>query len=171
MVENASKVESGAPPMRFEVRTSAISGRGVYALDHFQPNEAIAQYIGERVSQEECARRCAAGNRFLFSLDDNWALDGADPNNAARYFNHSCSPNCRSHIGDGEIWIVARREIQPGEELTFDYGYQMIEDTVIPCHCGAPNCYRFIVAEELRWYPPGTGSGTTANPQKVDPQP
>ena len=153
---------SNPPGPRYEVRPSGISGHGGYALDRFQPGERIAQYSGPRISKEESTRRCAAGNAYIFTLDDTWDIDGATPENAARYFNHSCDPNCRPDTRNEEIWIVARREIQPGEEITFDYGYEMTDAGPVPCHCGAPNCYRFIVGAPYRWYPPGVEPGTAS---------
>ncbi len=49
----------------------------------------------------------------------------------------------------GQIWIVARREIAPGEELTFNYGYDWEDHREHPCGCGAPECVGYIVAEEF----------------------
>ncbi len=35
--------------------------------------------------------------------------------------------------------VSAKRDIVPGEELTYDYCFDIPEDT-IPCHCGAMTC-------------------------------
>jgi len=52
-------------------------------------------------------------------------------------------------IADGRIWIVAVRPIAAGEELTFNYGYDLVDYRDYPCRCGAVNCVGYIVAEEL----------------------
>jgi len=50
----------------------------------------------------------------------------------------------------GKIWLVALRDIEEGEELTFDYGYALEHFLDHPCHCGASTCPGFIVAKEER---------------------
>ena len=51
-----------------------------------------------------------------------------------------------SSLGLPEIWIEAIAEINPGDQLTIDYGWPA--DSAIPCRCGAINCRGWIVAEE-----------------------
>ena len=63
--------------------------------------------------------------------------------------NHSCAPNCEAELLDDRIWIIARRDIQPGEEITFNYGYDLENYRDYPCCCGSPHCVGYIVAEEF----------------------
>ena len=63
--------------------------------------------------------------------------------------NHSCSPNCEAQNMDGGIWIIALRDIRAGEEITFNYNYDLTDYKEHPCRCGAPNCVGFILAEEF----------------------
>ena len=58
----------------------------------------------------------------------------------ARYVNHSCHASCLSAGYDFEIAV---RDIQPGEELTDDYGTLNLEED-FPCLCGFPDC-RLII--------------------------
>ena len=67
----------------------------------------------------------------------------------ARLLNHSCSPNCEAEFSEGQIWILSKRRIQPGEEITFNYGYDLAEYRDHPCLCGAPECVGYIVGEEF----------------------
>jgi SET domain-containing protein len=46
------------------------------------------------------------------------------------------------------LWINTIRDIQPGEELTFNYGYDLEDYRDHPCCCGTPECVGFIVGEE-----------------------
>jgi SET domain-containing protein len=70
--------------------------------------------------------------------------------NPARLINHSCEPNCEALTDDdNRIWIVAKRDIAAGEELTFNYNYDLEDFKEHPCQCGAQNCVGFIVAEEF----------------------
>jgi SET domain-containing protein len=137
----------------FEVRGSAIQGRGVFALRHIPQDTWIVQYTGETITHEESDRRydddaMRRHHTFLFVLDDHHVIDAAVGGSDARYINHSCEPNCEAvyEEDDGEIWIVAVRDIQPGEELTYDYGYTVEMESweearrLYPCRCGAPTC-------------------------------
>jgi SET domain-containing protein len=109
----------------------------------------VLEYIGQRIDKLESSRRCAADNRFIFHLDDEWDLDGDVAGNPARFLNHSCSPNCEAQEIAGQIWIVALRAIQAGEELTFNYGYDPEDYQTHPCFCGSPECVGYMVAEEF----------------------
>jgi SET domain-containing protein len=136
---------------RFEIRSSRIQGRGGFALERFQANELIAEYKGSALTNEEAKGQLEAGNRYLFRVSETLTIDGKIHDNPAQFFNHACRPNCHSIIRGNRIWIAALREIEPGEELTFDYGYDIHEALPVPCVCGAPDCFRFILGEQHRW--------------------
>jgi hypothetical protein len=88
-------------------------------------------------------------NEYIFALDGQFDLDGNAAQNPARFLNHSCAPNCEAELDAGHIWIVALRNIKAGEELTFNYGYDLDDYRDHPCRCGAPDCVGFIVAGEF----------------------
>ncbi|MCS7090993.1 MAG: SET domain-containing protein-lysine N-methyltransferase [Verrucomicrobiota bacterium] len=130
-------------------RKSPIHGLGGFARKLIPAGTRVLEYVGEKIPKEESARRCEANNPYIFCLNDRYDLDGNVPWNPARFLNHSCNPNCESELDEEaeRIWIVALRDIQPGEELTFNYGYDLTEYKDYPCNCGAPNCVGYIVAE------------------------
>src|SRR5256885_16583427 len=66
----------------------------------------------------------------------------------ARYINHACDPNCHTEQFGHTIWIVAIRDIAAGEELTFNYGYGIDDEPVVPCHCGAKHCCGYILGPQ-----------------------
>src|SRR5262245_53879983 len=105
----------------FEFRPSPIHGLGTFAAAPIRAGRLLIEYIGVRITKSESVRRCEAGNPFIFELDDACDIDGGVGWNPARFVNHSCAPNCDAEYIDGQIWMVARREIAPGEELTFNY--------------------------------------------------
>jgi len=137
-------------PASVEVRASAIEGSGLFALRRFASGERIVPYTGERISKAESLRRCELGNPYIFSIDTESDLDGKSESNLARFANHSCLPNSEAVLEEGEIWLLCLRGIGIGEEITFDYGYDLEDFRDHPCLCGAPGCRGFIVAEELR---------------------
>ena len=118
-------------------------------MDAIASGARVIEYVGERIDKRTSLERCRQGNHCLFHLDENWDLDGDVPWNPARLLNHSCAPNCDAELIDGHIWMVARRAIGAGEEVTFNYGYDLTDYREQPCRCGSPACVGFIVAEEL----------------------
>lgn len=141
-----------------KVQQSPIHGRGLYARRAIAAGTDIIQYIGEKISKEESSRRAleweakarkrGSGLVYIFELDDEWDLDGRRGRNPARYINHSCDGNCEAINYEGEIWIVARKDIEAGEELTYDYGYDMEHFLDHPCRCGTDNCIGYIVRQD-----------------------
>lgn len=133
----------------YEIHDSPIHGRGGFARRDIPAGTRIVEYVGERISKAESLRRCEAMNAYIFHLDEQYDLDGGVPWNPARFLNHSCEPNCEAVMDQGRIWIVARRDIRAGEELTFNYGYDLVDYQEHPCRCGSPRCVGYIVAEEF----------------------
>ena len=141
-------IETAVQKEFYDIKPSTIEGQGIFARTHIPAETRIIEYVGERIDKAESLRRREAGNHFVFTLTDEFDLDGAVEWNPARLINHSCAPNCEAHMDEEHIWIVALRDIAPGEELSFNYGYDLEDYEDNPCQCGAPNCVGFIVAEE-----------------------
>jgi SET domain-containing protein len=131
------------------IAASPIHGRGGFAARFMPKGTRVIEYDGERISKAESLRRCQEQNWFIFSLDEEFDLDGNVEWNQARFLNHSCAPNSEAVSENGRVWIVALRDILPGEEITFNYGYDLIDYEEHPCRCGAPQCAGYIVAEDL----------------------
>lgn len=116
----------------------------------------IIQYLGERIDKEESNRRglelleeskrTGGASVYIFDLNENWDLDGNKPYNDARLINHSCEPNAEMVNEEDELWLYALRDIPSGEEITFDYGYDVQHFLDHPCRCGKPACVGYIVA-------------------------
>lgn len=132
----------------FEVRASTIHGTGVFARADIAEGTKIVEYVGERLEREESLRRREDGNFFIFTVTDDFDIDGAVDWNPARFINHSCAPNCEAQEEDERIWIIAFRDIKAGEELSFNYGYELEDYEDHVCQCGASECLGFMVAEE-----------------------
>lgn len=132
-----------------EFRDSGIHGRGGFAIGRVRKGARLIEYVGEKITKAEAAKRIAADNPFIFTLDDEFDVDGAVPWNPAKFLNHSCEPNAEAEIIDGRIWIKALRTIQPGEEITFNYSYDLENHEEHPCRCGAAQCVGYMVAEEF----------------------
>ena len=148
--------DADPPPLRYpprnprlEFRASKIHGTGAFALRRIRKGTRLIEYVGRRISKAESSKLLEAQNEYIFDVNEEFDLDGNVEWNPARLINHSCDPNCEAVNEDGRIWIQALRTIQPGEEITFNYGYDIADYRDHPCRCGAPNCVGYIVAEEF----------------------
>ena len=130
-------------------RRSAIHGTGGFARRSIPAGTTVIEYVGEKITKAESLVRCEANNEYIFTLDDDFDLDGNVPWNLARFLNHSCAPNCEAELEAGRILIIATRDIVAGEELTFNYGYDLADYRDHPCRCGSAECVGFIVAWEF----------------------
>ena len=149
-----------SPKRLWTVKRSSIHNRGIFAKHDIPHDTPIIEYIGEKITKAESKRRgdaliekskktgCAAV--YVFTLNQRYDVDGAKGRNPARYINHSCSPNCEAYIIRGRIWIYSTRPIEAGEELTYNYGFDVDTWDEHPCRCGSPRCVGFIV-EEKQW--------------------
>lgn len=128
---------------RVRRRRSKLHGWGVFALVSINKNTRIIDYAGELIDHKESLKRetkyLRRGEIWCFTVNRRWVRDANVGGNVARFINHSCRPNCYSHIVGQTIWIRAARNIGPGEELTYDYYTD--GEQVIQCRC-RPGCPR-----------------------------
>jgi SET domain-containing protein len=133
----------------FVVRRSAIAGLGAFAICDIRKGTRIVEYTGERISTAEAARRARRRKRVVFfEVSSRTLIDAAVGGGPAHRINHSCEGNCDTFAtARGRIIIAAIRDIQAGEELTYDYRLELEEGATLaaakkryPCRCGAPRC-------------------------------
>jgi len=115
----------------------STAGLGLFADEPISRNDFILEYTGEQISTSEADRR---GGKYLFELSDSVVIDGKGRENIARYINHSCKPNCETDTVRGRIIITARKNIQTGEELTYDYGKEYFDDFIKEAGCLCSHC-------------------------------
>jgi len=148
--------ESNGQP--FEVRRSSIHGSGAFALEAIAANVEVIDYRGKLISHAAADRKYAgsadSGHTFLFTLNEHFIIDANVDGNDARWINHSCAPNCRAIVVEGEsgkprderVVIESIRAIAAGEELTYDYGIVLDQrhtarmKRLWACLCGSPTC-------------------------------
>ncbi|XP_055953683.1 histone-lysine N-methyltransferase 2C-like isoform X4 [Argiope bruennichi] len=133
---------------------SRIQGLGLYAARDLEKHTMVIEYIGQLIRNEISERNEAvydAQNRgvYMFRLDENHVIDATLCGGLARYINHSCNPNCVAEVVQidrvNKILIITNRRISRGEELSYDYKFEVEDDQhKIPCLCGAPNCRKWM---------------------------
>lgn len=144
-------VKQASAPPPIQVRGSRVHGRGVFATRRIEKGERIIEYLGQRVSHDEADRRYEDkdendSHTFLFIVDSKTVIDAGVDGNDARFFNHSCNPNCESVVEGRRVFIESLRTIEAGEEMTYDYQLYKDEgdpeniDEVFACRCGFEQC-------------------------------
>ncbi len=123
-------------PGRYAVRVKrSATGKGLFAEEAIPKGACIIEYIGVLVSEEEAA---GDNGKYLFEVGKNKTINGNIKANTARYINHSCVPNCEADGPEGKVYIWALRNIQAGEELTYDYGEEYFDRHIKPKGCRCP---------------------------------
>ncbi|MDB6021097.1 MAG: hypothetical protein JWQ04_954 [Pedosphaera sp.] len=139
-------------PMQIEplihFRSSGIHGTGGFAATNIPAGTQLVEYLGHRIDKQESLRQCELDNPYIFCINDEFDLDGNVDWNPARLLNHSCAPNAEAQAEGEKIWIVALHDIRAGEEITFNYNYDLQDYREHPCACGSTDCVGYIVAEE-----------------------
>ena len=112
-----------------------LSGFGVFAEESIKRDDFVIEYFGKVVSDEVADD---VGGKYLFRLDGGKTILGNQKANVARFLNHSCKPNCEAEMDGKRIFIYAKRNIAPGEELTYNYGKEYFDDHIGQnCRCSS----------------------------------
>ena len=131
----------------------SVTGLGLFAIKPIKRGAYIATYRGRRITTKESDRREARGARYMFELNKRWVIDGSPRWNVARYINHSCRPNAKPVDRRGGIVIVALRQIEPDEEITFNYGQDYLKSFLADGGCRCLACRRKKALQRRRLRP------------------
>uniref|UniRef100_A0A915EJ71 [histone H3]-lysine(4) N-trimethyltransferase n=1 Tax=Ditylenchus dipsaci TaxID=166011 RepID=A0A915EJ71_9BILA len=83
---------------------STIHGWGLFAMETIAQDEAIIEYIGEKIRhsvadvREKKYEKQGIGSSYMFRINDDWVVDATRSGNYARFINHCCKPNCYARI-------------------------------------------------------------------------
>ena len=132
------------------VKPSPIHAWGLFASEFIAKDEMVIEYLGELIRQtvadirERRYELDGIGSCYMFRIDDAAIVDSTFRGNISRFINHSCDPNCYTRVvsyrGEKKIVVFAKRDIEHGMEITYDYKFQSETGEGIPCRCGAYNC-------------------------------
>ena len=136
--------------MALIIRSSAIHAAGCYTTTAVRNGTRVAEYTGPRLSKEEAdAANEDSPITYLFGLGDGSVV--IDGHCMAMFINHSCDPNCETEEIRGRVWIRAIRNIEAGEEITYDYCLYDGGEDEARCNCGAAKCRGTMYSpEEIR---------------------
>lgn len=113
------------------------AGLGLFTEEKIAKGACIIEYTGKVLSKEE---EDASNSLYLFEVTKTKTIDGASRKNKARYINHSCRPNCEIDIYRGKVYVLSKRNIQAGEELTYDYDTEYFNEYIKPKGCRCVKC-------------------------------
>src|SRR3954447_14360013 len=137
--------------MSLIVRSSDVHAAGVFTTAPIARGRKVVEYTGERITKEQGDKLYEKRDiTYLFAVGNGARV--IDGHGIAAFINHSCDPNCETDEIKGKIWILAIRNIRPGEELTYDYNlFDGEENDPATCHCKARTCRGSLYSErELR---------------------
>jgi hypothetical protein len=136
--------------MSLIIRSSSIHAAGCYTTSRIRKRTLVVEYTGPRISKEFADERYQNQPlTYLFGVGDGSTV--IDGHGAAMFINHSCDPNCEADERKGRVWIIALRDILPGEEITYDYNLYDGDEDDAKCNCGAKKCRKTMYSpEEIR---------------------
>jgi uncharacterized protein len=117
------------------------TGLGLFATKPIKKGTKIVRYFGPLL---DCRKKKddAIENKYLFELNGRWTIDGSVRENVARYINHACKPNAESDVRPRKrkVFIRAIKNIEPGEEINYDYGTDYFKAYLKPIGCKCDAC-------------------------------
>jgi uncharacterized protein len=117
----------------------STTGLGLFATEVIPKGVRIFEYTGKIITNAE-ADAMPGKPRYLYDLSKTHTLDGSPRSNIGRYANHSCKPNGVIYIYGGRIFVKSLREIQPDEEITYDYGKEYFDAFIGKDRCLCVKC-------------------------------
>ncbi len=117
------------------------TGLGLFATRPIKKGTKIVRYFGPLLDSRN-KKHDDIENKYLFELNGRWTIDGSVRKNVARYINHACRPNAESDVSARKRKVVIRaiKNIEPGEEINYDYGTDYFKAYLKPIGCKCDSC-------------------------------
>src|SRR5262245_4632264 len=117
------------------------TGLGLFATKPIKKGTRIIRYFGPILDSRK-KDDDEIENKYLFELNGRWTIDGSLRKNIARYINHSCRPNAESDVKPRKrrVYIRAIKNIEPGDEINYDYGTDYFKAYLKPIGCKCNAC-------------------------------
>jgi len=127
-------------------------GYGLFTSEEICKGELVIDFSnspGKLINTKEADALFKKGFDYILQIDENSFLAATNEQELedSDFLNHSCNPNCG--IKD-KVKIVAMRNIEPGEEITFDYAMSESSKYKMKCSCQSPNCRKIITGEDWK---------------------
>ncbi len=131
-----------------DVRPSPIHGKGLFAKGAIGKGEIVAVKGGHVLTAPAwAALEPTLGPADIQVSEDLFIapVTPAERDGNMLYTNHSCDPNLSIQ---GQIVLVAMRDVAPDEELTIDWATTDDGDYQMACRCGSAHCRGTITGKD-----------------------
>lgn len=123
--------------MKVVVKKSAIQGNGVYAITNTKKSDVVLE-----IDDSQIVKKGTKLSKKQLEFDCDYLADGTvvimQP--PEKFINHSCDPNTYVKTIKGIRKVLAMRNINSGEEITYDYSINSFNEGTFKCNCGSKNC-------------------------------
>lgn len=155
--------------VKLSIFRTKTRGWGVRTMELVKEGMFVIEYTGEVIKRETAAEKFKDENlrHYLFDLNFNfedgsfgYTIDSSICGNISRFLNHSCDPNLNVYSvwinwSDPKIYhiaLFASRDIENGEELTFDYANLSNSEnrTIMDCKCESIFCRKNLQQPALK---------------------
>jgi len=138
---------------KLEVYRTRFKGWALRTLEDIEQGSFVLEYIGKVFDPRSAGEHDYC---YLFKAGEDLEIDPKQKGNAARFMNHSCTPNLRGiqsiqtkrdeRHGYHRIVFFANQNIPKNQELTICYGYpkQREPNVCLPCRCYSPGCHQTL---------------------------
>lgn len=121
-----------------EMRDLGHKGHGSFATDFIPRGTVVATFGGTASTKQGLRHFPAERVSRSIQVEVDLFFVGPEHREPGDSINHSCEPNCGMR---NATQVVAMRDIEVGEELTFDYAMSdMAAYDEFNCSCGALTC-------------------------------
>jgi SET domain-containing protein len=131
-----------------EARPNSRGGCSVYAIAPIHKGELVSLWGGTIIAESQLDHSMPRFTERVIQVDEGLYLLTAEQKEPNDCFNHSCEPNLGFF---GQVGLVAMRDIESGEHLTFDYAmsdggpYDEFD-----CLCGMPACRHKVTGNDWK---------------------
>lgn len=140
---------------KLEIKTAGRKGMGTFTSSFIKKDEILivqggviaAADLFRNPQFDAIAYHCFQVERDVYICPLDHRKETAD---GVFLVNHSCNPTCGFR---GQITLVSRRDLMPGDEVTYDYamtdvGVAEEKWLAMKCFCGSTNCRKFITGDD-----------------------
>lgn len=130
---------------KITVRNQSVEGKGLFATMNISKGEVVWSLDPNEKQLSLAEKNALPENlkKLAFQYHDKYIV----VTDRSEYMNHSCDPNT---WWTKDFELSAKREINSGEEITYDYSTADVGDWTASwqCTCGAPNCRHIITGTD-----------------------
>jgi hypothetical protein len=129
------------------VRNSAIGTKGLFATANIKAGDKVVVWKANYTNKKGADDAQKLGKLIMQWDDDVYSVEDRG-DDIGYYINHACDSNLWM---EGKETLVARRNVEAGEELTADYALWEADENYVSkwtCNCGAQNCRKKVTGKD-----------------------